>query len=80
MSSKGQVIIPKAVRDAHGWKPGTSFVIENHADGLLLRPVPQVTPTTLDDVVGCLNWAGPPKSLSDMEAAVLREAKRRAGR
>jgi len=28
MSSKGQVIVPKAVRDARNWFPGTEFLVE----------------------------------------------------
>ena len=39
---------------------------------------PKHTAVKLDDVVGCLKWEGPPKSLAEMDAAVLREAKRRA--
>ena len=33
---------------------------------------------TLDEVIGCLKWDGPPKSIAEMDAAVVREAKRRA--
>lgn len=33
--------------------------------------------TQPEDVFGCVAWAGPPRSLEDMEAGVLKEAKRR---
>jgi AbrB family looped-hinge helix DNA binding protein len=78
LSSKGQIIIPKALREARGWQPGTAFEIEAVGEGIVLRPLPAFAATTLDDVVGCLVWDGPPKSLADMDAAVAREARRRA--
>ena len=39
LSSKGQVIIPKALRDAHRWHPGTRLQVVETADGILLKPV-----------------------------------------
>jgi len=29
LSSKGQVVLPKSVRDQHGWGEGTEFVVES---------------------------------------------------
>lgn len=80
LSSKGQIIIPKGLRVARGWEPGTSFEIEERQDGILLRPVRTFPVTTLDEVIGCLKWEGPPKSIADMDAAVMREAKKRSRR
>ena len=80
LSSKGQVIIPKALRQARGWEPGTAFEIEETTDGLLLRPSLSRPVTTLEEVVGCLQFTGPPRTLADMDEAVRREAKRRARR
>ena len=37
LSSKGQVIIPKAVRDRHGWQPGVELDIEDRDDAVVLR-------------------------------------------
>ena len=38
LSAKGQIVLPKRVRDAHGWAPGVEFVVEDTAAGVLLRP------------------------------------------
>jgi AbrB family looped-hinge helix DNA binding protein len=38
MSSKGQVIIPKAVRDRHGWATGLELEVEDRGDAVVLRP------------------------------------------
>ncbi len=75
LSSKGQIVIPKAVRQAHGWRPGQEFVVEPEADGLWLRPRPLFPPTTLNDAFGCLLHEGPPLSLGDMTDAVERSAR-----
>ena len=32
LSSKGQVIIPKAVRERQGWQPGTELEVEDQGD------------------------------------------------
>ena len=82
VSSKGQVVIPKAVRDRHGWKPGTELVVEDRPEGVLIRTKPGIRPTMLDEVVGIANYKGPPKTLADMERGIeegLRERARKKG-
>ena len=39
LSEKGQIVIPKRVRETHGWEPGIEFVIEELEDGVKLKPV-----------------------------------------
>lgn len=75
LSSKGQIVIPKSVRQVHGWPPGQEFVVEEAEGGVLLRPRPRFAPTTVDAVFGSLPYAGPPLSVEAMDAAV-REAVR----
>jgi len=38
LSAKGQIVIPKEVRDSHAWAPGTTFDVIDRPDGILLRP------------------------------------------
>lgn len=76
LSSKGQVIIPKPVRTAHHWNPGDRLVVEDTAEGVLLKPATLFKRTTLDDVAGCLKWNGPAKTLKEMEDAITRGAQR----
>ncbi|MCW5699827.1 MAG: AbrB/MazE/SpoVT family DNA-binding domain-containing protein [Rhodospirillales bacterium] len=78
LSSKGQVIIPKALRDALGWRAGMTFEVKTTVDGVLLRPARVFPVTSLDEVAGCLSWEGPPRTIRDMDEAVAREARRRA--
>ena len=81
LSSKGQVILPKSVRDSHRWSAGTEFVIEETPEGIMLRPAKPFPPTVLQDVVGSAGYKGPAKTLKDMEAAIAQGASEsRAGR
>ena len=77
LSSKGQVVLPKSVRDAHGWGPGTEFVIESMPDGVRLRAKAPFARTQLDDVFGSVRYAGPAKSLGDMDAGIRSAVARR---
>ena len=77
LSSKGQVIIPRAVRVAHGWAPGVEFSVEDVGDGVLLRPLKPFPETRVEDVMGCIPYQGPRRSLEDMEAAIKEGGRRR---
>jgi len=72
LSSKGQVIIPKPIRSAHHWNAGERLVVEDTADGVLLRPVSVFKRTTLSKVAGSLKWDGPAKSLEEMDEGIAR--------
>lgn len=78
VSTKGQVILPKAIRDHRQWAPGTRLSVEETADGVLLKATPLFEPRAVGDVFGSLRPNGPALSLDDMDAAVAAEAKRRA--
>jgi AbrB family looped-hinge helix DNA binding protein len=78
ISTKGQVILPKAIRDQRQWPAGTRLTVEDTPDGVILKPAPVFTPTTIDQVYGILARGGPSLSIEEMDAAVAAEAKRRA--
>lgn len=77
LSSKGQIIIPKPIRDAHHWRPGTEMIVESVADGILLRPRSPFPPTQLEAGLGCAGYSGPAKTQTEMDQG-LREAIQRA--
>lgn len=78
ISTKGQVILPKAIRDMRRWPAGTRLTVEATPDGVLLKPAPLFPETDVDSVFGSLRNIGSPLSIEDMNAAVAKEAKRRA--
>ena len=79
LSSRGQVNIPKALRGRLHLQPGQEFTIESTTDGaLLLRPAKPGSSgevVTLDEVAGCLRYAGPAKTLEEMNAAIAQGAR-----
>lgn len=42
------------------------------------RPIKQFATTTIVEVIGCLKWHGPPKSIQEMDESIVREARRSA--
>jgi AbrB family looped-hinge helix DNA binding protein len=81
VSIKGQVILPKAIRDQLHWGAGTRLVVEQTADGVLLKPMTTAfVPTRPENVFGRLSYRGKPKSVEQMDAGIAAEAKRRHAR
>jgi AbrB family looped-hinge helix DNA binding protein len=80
LSTKGQLILPKTIRDAHGWDAGTRFVVEEAPGGVVLRPLTPGAPSRLEEVAGSAQYHGRPKSLSEMDRAIARQVKERHGR
>lgn len=39
LSTKGQIVIPKEIREALGLRPGAKFIVELEGDRVVLRPV-----------------------------------------
>lgn len=37
VDERGRVLLPKALRDAHGMTPGSPVIVESGPDGVLLR-------------------------------------------
>ncbi len=80
VSTKGQVILPKSIRDRRDWDAGTRLVVEDRPDGVLLRLAPAFPPTRPEDVFARLQHDGPPVQVEDMDAAILAEARRQHDR
>jgi AbrB family looped-hinge helix DNA binding protein len=80
VSTKGQVILPKSIRQRREWDAGTRLLVEDTPEGVLLRPAPAFAETRPQDVFASLPYSGRPKTLAEMEAGVLAEARRRHAR
>ena len=77
VSTKGQVILPKVVRQHRDWPAGTKLVVEEVTDGVLLRRAPLFESTLLNDVFAMLKTDGRVRTIEEMDAAVTEEARRR---
>jgi AbrB family looped-hinge helix DNA binding protein len=80
LSTKGQVILPAAVRRHRNWNAGTRLTVEETPDGVLLKPAPAFPLTTPEQVFGCLRYQGKPKTLRDMQDGIAAEVRRRHAR
>jgi len=80
LSTKGQIVLPKGIRDSRAWGPGTELTIEEMSDAIVLREAGRFPASDLAEVAGCLRSTGRPKTLAQMRAAIGREARRRSGR
>lgn len=78
LSSKGQVIIPKALRVTRQWGPGTRLEVHDTPEGVLLRPVAQDRKVPIAEGLAAIRrrlaYAGPVISIEEMNAEVLRQA------
>jgi AbrB family looped-hinge helix DNA binding protein len=81
VSAKGQVILPKSVRDLLHWDAGTCLAVEQTEDGVLLKPLAaKFAPTRSEDVFGSLRYQGKPKSIDEMDAGIPRGSQAPDGR
>ena len=75
LTSKGQLTIPKAVRDSLHLHTGdrVAFIVHGDAEAVM-KPVTK----SVDDVFGRLHGAGQPcKSVEEMKAAVAKRMRKR---
>ena len=75
LSGKGQVVIPKDVRDALGLVPGQKLDVVKAGNGVLLRPILQKSGRTAEEIFANLReiapkWEGPPVSIAEMDRAI----------
>jgi len=66
LSSKGQVVIPKEVRDALHWDAGTTLTLVASGSSVMLRASPRKTGGKLTDFIGMLKCS-PDERLSTAE-------------
>lgn len=81
LSTKGQVILPKRIRDSRSWGPGVEFVVEETAEGVLLRPRKALRPASVEEVAGCLHYAVKGKGMTELDTkkAIEQQVRRRHG-
>jgi AbrB family looped-hinge helix DNA binding protein len=73
LSSKGQVIIPKAVRSIHQWHVGLELMVIDLGDGVLLKPKAPFQATTLSKVAGLLKNSVQPKTDAEIKQSLTKD-------
>jgi AbrB family looped-hinge helix DNA binding protein len=70
LSSKGQMVLPKAMRDLKQWKPGAQLLLEDVPGGVMVRLVETKKKYTVDDLIGILKYDGPPLSQKEIDRRI----------
>jgi AbrB family looped-hinge helix DNA binding protein len=77
VSSKGQVVLPKDLRERQGIDPGVELEVSERGREIVLRKVRRIETTRIEDVAGCLHRPGQRAlTIREMDEGVMREAKR----
>ena len=66
LSSKGQVVIPKEIRDELHWDAGTELTLVSNAFGVTIKAMPKKTGRNLADLIGMLKHEGPPLATEEL--------------
>ena len=66
VSTKGQIVLPAAVRRALGLKPGMRVDIRVEGKGARLTPVPAKKTAKLPEIQAILRYSGPRVRIKDM--------------
>jgi AbrB family looped-hinge helix DNA binding protein len=77
LSSKGQFVVPKSIRDRHHWLPGTRLVVIDRGDEVVLKTAEPFAPTNFEAPDAPSVYKGKRLSLADMDRAVATEAGKR---
>ena len=72
MSSKGQVVIPEAIRKRLGLEPGMEFVVLGEGDTVVLKPISVPSMEEFDQIMARARHAARQAGLkrSDIAAAI----------
>ena len=72
LSSKGQVVIPEAIRKRLGLEPGTEFVVLGEDDTVVLKPIAAPSMREFDEIIAHAAHAAREAGLrpSDIAAAI----------
>ena len=76
LSCKGQLVLPKPIRDVHQWGVGTEFLVRDTGSLIILEPIPRFAKTQLEAPDAPSIRKGRTLTLEDMETAVKVEAGR----
>ena len=76
MSSKGQVVIPEAIRKRLGLEPGVEFVVLGEGDTVVLKPISVPSMREFDEVIARARRAARRAGLKQSDIATAIESVR----
>ena len=66
LSTTGQVVIPKEIRDALHWETGAELSLTAVGNGILLKATPKKRGKRLEDLICMLQHDGPPIPIKEL--------------
>ena len=78
MSSKGQVVIPEAIREEMGLEPGAQFVVLGQRDAIILKSISKPSPAEFRAMLKTARQQARKAGMkpSDVEGAIRKVRKR----
>lgn len=80
VSTKGQIVLPLAVRNALGLVPGSELEVLAEGDQVILRRVSRFRSVTAIEALGCAGYQGPPKTIEDMNQGIATMLRQRVAK
>ncbi|WP_076068228.1 AbrB/MazE/SpoVT family DNA-binding domain-containing protein [Sphingomonas montana] len=84
LSAKGQVVIPKDIRDRLGLVPGEQLTVTEMAEGVFLKATSRKAGRSFDEIEAelqaLIQYDGSPVSIEDMNVGIARAAADSAAR
>jgi len=80
LSSKGQLVVPSAIRKSQSWKTGTQLTVEQTDEGILLKTLKLFPQAKIDEVFGAIKCRGKHKTIAEMNQAYKKEVRKRHAR
>jgi AbrB family looped-hinge helix DNA binding protein len=77
LSSKGQFVLPKSIRDLHHWGPGTELVVLERDSEVVIKAANPFASTRLEQPDTPSVYTGKPLTIKEMDLAVAAEAGKR---
>jgi len=74
LSSKGQFVLPKNIRNRHHWETGTRLIVIDRGDEVIIKAAGQFAATSFESPDTPPVYKGKSLSLADMDRAVATEA------
>jgi AbrB family looped-hinge helix DNA binding protein len=71
LSAKGQVVIPKDVRERLKWAEGTKLEVVEQGETISLRPILRrnpFPPTTIEDIRAIPRWPGRARTVEEISS------------
>jgi len=77
LSSKGQFVLPKAIRELHHWGAGTELIVVDRGTEVVLTSARPFEPTRFESPDAPSAYKGKRLSVEEMDKAVAVEAGKR---